>query len=98
MLIDVDCKNTNLTIYSHCYLYYTNRGHIVCDAPILTVSHKLGLNAVRPIEEGGRSCETAFERISYNGRTSVVRCILLLQSLFCILMILLIYFDIYCAH
>ncbi|RKP23227.1 pseudouridine synthase [Syncephalis pseudoplumigaleata] len=49
-------------------------GHIVCDAPILTVSHKLGLNAVRPVEEGGRPCETAFERMSYNGRTSVVRC------------------------
>ncbi|RKP08180.1 pseudouridine synthase, partial [Thamnocephalis sphaerospora] len=47
---------------------------VTCSEPILVVSHKLGLNAVRPIEDGGRECETAFERISYNGRTSVVKC------------------------
>ncbi|KAI9596770.1 pseudouridine synthase [Syncephalis fuscata] len=47
---------------------------VICHEPILTVSHKLGLNAVRPIEEGGRPCETEFERLSYNGCTSVVKC------------------------
>jgi hypothetical protein len=57
-----------LVVFSH--------GRIVCREPIQVISNKLGLTAVRPIEEGGRECETEFERVSYNGRTSVVRCIL----------------------
>ncbi|GES90577.1 RNA pseudouridylate synthase domain-containing protein 2 [Rhizophagus clarus] len=42
-----------------------------CDKPIMTVSHKLGLNVVHP---KGKPCTTIFRRESYNGRTSVVRC------------------------
>ncbi|CAG8446670.1 8220_t:CDS:2 [Funneliformis caledonium] len=44
---------------------------VMCDKPIITVSHKLGLNVVHP---NGKPCETIFHRESYNGRTSVVRC------------------------
>ncbi|CAI2182434.1 20439_t:CDS:2 [Funneliformis geosporum] len=44
---------------------------VTCDKPIITVSHKLGLNVVHP---NGKPCETRFHRESYNGRTSVVRC------------------------
>ncbi|CAG8595912.1 13674_t:CDS:2 [Ambispora leptoticha] len=46
-------------------------GEIICDKPIRVISQKLGLNMVHP---DGKSCTTVFERISYNGRTSVVRC------------------------
>ncbi|ORY00915.1 pseudouridine synthase [Basidiobolus meristosporus CBS 931.73] len=38
---------------------------------IETVSHKLGLNIVSP---KGKECKTTFERMHYNGKTSLVRC------------------------
>ncbi|KAI7871871.1 pseudouridine synthase [Spinellus fusiger] len=44
---------------------------IVCEAPIKTISFKLSLNYVH---EEGKPCTTVFERLSYNGTTSVVRC------------------------
>ncbi|KAJ3169091.1 RNA pseudouridylate synthase domain containing protein 2 [Geranomyces variabilis] len=44
---------------------------VVCKEPILTVSHKLGINVVSP---EGKECSTVFDRLSYNGRTSVVQC------------------------
>ncbi|OZJ04725.1 hypothetical protein BZG36_01788 [Bifiguratus adelaidae] len=40
-----------------------------CTEPIKTVAHKLGLNCVDP---DGKPSATEFERLSYNGRTSVV--------------------------
>ncbi|CDH49293.1 pseudouridine synthase [Lichtheimia corymbifera JMRC:FSU:9682] len=46
-------------------------GEITCDAPIKTISYKLSLNYVH---QGGKECKTVFERLSYNGKTSVVRC------------------------
>ncbi|CAG8436998.1 10492_t:CDS:2 [Ambispora gerdemannii] len=46
-------------------------GEIICDKPIRIVSQKLGLNMVHP---DGKSCTTVFERVSYNRKTSVVRC------------------------
>ncbi|KAI9018131.1 pseudouridine synthase [Phycomyces nitens] len=46
-------------------------GEIVCEAPIKTISFKLSLNYVH---EDGKDCTTVFERLSYNGETSVVRC------------------------
>ncbi|KAI8921900.1 pseudouridine synthase [Powellomyces hirtus] len=44
---------------------------IVCEEPILTVSQKLGVNVVSP---EGKECKTVFDRLSYNGLTSVVQC------------------------
>ncbi|KAJ3159259.1 RNA pseudouridylate synthase domain containing protein 2 [Geranomyces michiganensis] len=44
---------------------------VVCKEPMLTVSHKLGINVVSP---EGKECSTVFDRLSYNGRTSVVQC------------------------
>ncbi|KND01530.1 RluA family pseudouridine synthase [Spizellomyces punctatus DAOM BR117] len=44
---------------------------IICEEPILTVSHKLGVNTVSP---EGKECKTIFKRWSYNGLTSVVEC------------------------
>ncbi|KAH8551596.1 hypothetical protein BGW37DRAFT_513344 [Umbelopsis sp. PMI_123] len=46
-------------------------GRIVCNEPIKTVSFKLGLNCVH---EDGKDSRTVFERQSYNGKTSIVRC------------------------
>ena len=45
---------------------------IVCNEPIKTVSPKFGLNRVRA--DGGRECCTIFNRISYDGEHSIVRC------------------------
>lgn len=47
-------------------------GTVECNEPILIVSMKLGICKVDP---KGKDCNTTFMRLSYNGRTSVVRCI-----------------------
>ncbi|KAI8086147.1 DRAP deaminase [Halteromyces radiatus] len=44
---------------------------IKCEAPIRTISHKMSVNYVHP---EGKPCTTIFDRISFNGKTSVVRC------------------------
>lgn len=46
-------------------------GEVVCEEPILVVSFKVGLCRVDP---KGKECRTVFQRLSYNGRSSVVRC------------------------
>lgn len=45
---------------------------VVCEEPILVVSYKVGVCRVDP---KGKFCQTIFQRLSYNGRTSVVRCL-----------------------
>jgi len=45
---------------------------LVCEEPILVVSFKIGLCRVDP---KGKECRTVFQRLSFNGRTSVVRCL-----------------------
>ncbi|NWU88786.1 RUSD2 protein, partial [Upupa epops] len=45
---------------------------VVCEEPILVVSYKVGVCRVDP---RGKPCKTVFQRLSYNGRTSVVRCL-----------------------
>ncbi|XP_067651015.1 pseudouridylate synthase RPUSD2-like [Haliotis asinina] len=47
-------------------------GKIECREPIGVISQKLGLFRVRP---DGKPCHTTFERLSYNGTSSVVRCV-----------------------
>ena len=44
---------------------------VVCEEPILVVSFKVGLCRVDPL---GKDCRTVFQRLSYNGSNSVVRC------------------------
>jgi RluA family pseudouridine synthase len=44
---------------------------IICTLPIEVVSHKIG---VCRVSEHGKPCKTEFERLSYNGKTSVVLC------------------------
>ncbi|XP_001381115.2 pseudouridylate synthase RPUSD2 [Monodelphis domestica] len=44
---------------------------VTCKEPILVVSYKVGLCRVDP---RGKPCETVFQRLSYNGHSSVVRC------------------------
>ena len=61
-------------------------GEVTVDQPILTVHHKLGLNAVSETE--GKPSQTRFERLGFNGRTSVVRCGFLLGSLHSLLMLI----------
>lgn len=44
---------------------------VICKEPILVVSYKVGVCRVDP---QGKPCETVFQRLSYNGRSSVVQC------------------------
>ncbi|XP_063146022.1 pseudouridylate synthase RPUSD2 [Candoia aspera] len=44
---------------------------VICEEPILSVSYKMGLCRVDP---KGKLCKTVFQRLSYNGKTSVVKC------------------------
>ncbi|XP_029316770.1 pseudouridylate synthase RPUSD2 [Cottoperca gobio] len=44
----------------------------ICEEPILVVSFKVGLCRVDP---KGKECRTVFQRLSFNGKTSVVRCL-----------------------
>nr|XP_054748934.1 LOW QUALITY PROTEIN: pseudouridylate synthase RPUSD2-like [Lytechinus pictus] len=44
---------------------------IVCEEPIFIVSHKIGVCRVK---EDGKPCKTTFERLSYDGETSIVKC------------------------
>lgn len=48
------------------------QGELVCEQPILVVSFKIGLCRVDP---KGKECRTVFQRLSFNGKTSVVRCL-----------------------
>ncbi|KAM5338191.1 pseudouridylate synthase RPUSD2 isoform 2-T2 [Glossophaga mutica] len=44
---------------------------VTCKEPILVVSYKVG---VCRVDTRGKPCETVFQRLSYNGHSSVVRC------------------------
>lgn len=46
-------------------------GEIVCEEPLMTVNPLLGLNRVHP---DGKTAKSIFEKVSFNGLTSVVRC------------------------
>ncbi|XP_056282887.1 RNA pseudouridylate synthase domain-containing protein 2 isoform X1 [Pseudoliparis swirei] len=46
-------------------------GELVSEEPILVVSFKIGICRVDP---KGKDCRTVFQRLSFNGKTSVVRC------------------------
>ncbi|KAJ7381447.1 RNA pseudouridylate synthase domain containing protein 2 [Desmophyllum pertusum] len=43
-----------------------------CEEPIVIVSHKIG---VCRVSRDGKPCKTAFTRISYNGKSSIVKCV-----------------------
>ncbi|CAO3631180.1 unnamed protein product [Cunninghamella echinulata] len=47
---------------------------VVCEAPIGPISFKFSFQYVDFNKENGKQCTTLFERLSYNGRTSVVKC------------------------
>lgn len=47
---------------------------LTIDAPIYTHGHQLGKNYICNIEEGGKEAITKFEKLLYNGHTSVVKC------------------------
>ncbi|XP_060118214.1 pseudouridylate synthase RPUSD2 [Heteronotia binoei] len=44
---------------------------VTCEEPILVVSYKVG---VCRVDLKGKACKTVFQRLSYNGKTSVVKC------------------------
>ncbi|KAM8921389.1 pseudouridylate synthase RPUSD2 [Pelodytes ibericus] len=44
---------------------------VICEEPILVVSYKIGVCRVSP---KGKPCKTVFQRLGYNGRSSVVKC------------------------
>eukprot|EP00112_Aurelia_sp_Birch-Aquarium-sp1_P002989 Seg13338.1 transcript_id=Seg13338.1/GoldUCD/mRNA.D3Y31 product="RNA pseudouridylate synthase domain-containing protein 2" protein_id=Seg13338.1/GoldUCD/D3Y31 len=45
---------------------------VVCDKPMMVVSHNVGVCQVKP---EGKEAKTEFEFLSYNGKSSVVRCL-----------------------
>jgi 23S rRNA-/tRNA-specific pseudouridylate synthase len=47
------------------------RQPLCCKEPIEVVSYKIGVCKVSP---NGKDCHTEFQRLSFNGRTSVVLC------------------------
>ncbi|XP_037341849.2 RNA pseudouridylate synthase domain-containing protein 2 isoform X2 [Pungitius pungitius] len=47
-------------------------GEMTCELPILVVSFKIGLCRVDP---KGKESRTVFQKMSFNGKTSVVRCL-----------------------
>lgn len=47
-------------------------GELTCEEPILVVSFKIGVCRVDP---KGKESQTVFQRLSFNGKTSVVRCL-----------------------
>ncbi|CCD26061.2 bifunctional DRAP deaminase/tRNA pseudouridine synthase RIB2 NDAI_0G02840 [Naumovozyma dairenensis CBS 421] len=50
-------------------------GEIIVDKPIRSVNRKVSLNAVCDItDEDAKNAKTIFEKISYDGQTSVVKC------------------------
>ncbi|KAM3918110.1 pseudouridylate synthase RPUSD2 [Leptodactylus fuscus] len=44
---------------------------VTCEEPILVVSYKIGVCRVHP---KGKTSKTVFQRLSYNGKSSVVKC------------------------
>jgi len=44
------------------------RGEIVVDEPLLTMSHKIG---VCQVHADGKACTTTFNKIGYNGKSSL---------------------------
>ncbi|XP_039179798.1 RNA pseudouridylate synthase domain-containing protein 2 [Crotalus tigris] len=48
-----------------------SENEVICEEPILSMSYKMGLCRVDP---KGKPCKTVFQRLSYNGKTSVVKC------------------------
>ena len=56
----------------HSYLNFLSyRGVTECTQPVEVVSYKIGVCKVSP---SGKECRTEFERLNYNGRSSVVLC------------------------
>ena len=53
------------------FLFEMNRGLTQCTQPVEVVSYKSGVCKVSP---QGKECKTEFERLSFNGTTSVVLC------------------------
>ena len=50
---------------------HIHSGLIQCREPIEVVSYKIG---VCKVAKGGKDCWTDFQRVSFNGETSVVLC------------------------
>ena len=53
------------------FFFVFNRGVTECTQPVEVVSYKIGVCKVSP---SGKECRTEFERLNYNGRSSVVLC------------------------
>ena len=50
-------------------------GEVVVEKPLKLIEPRLGLNAVCQMkEEGAKHAKTVFNRISYDGKTSIVKC------------------------
>ena len=63
------------TSYIGCLVFEIFSGTIVCNEPLSCLSFKVSIFKVDP---KGKECKTTFTRLSYNGKTSVVKCKLLI--------------------
>ena len=67
-------KNHHKLKLNHFFFVHTmlqNRASVSCKEPIEVVSYKIGVCKVSP---NGKECQTDFQRLSFNGKTSVVLC------------------------
>ena len=58
-------------IFSKFHIMFGNSASVSCKEPIEVVSYKIGVCKVSP---NGKECQTDFQRLSFNGKTSVVLC------------------------
>eukprot|EP00061_Rhincodon_typus_P018722 g48016.t1 len=74
---DVQCQLTGAIVFQVQKEYVCRvqgefpDGEIACEEPILVISYKVGVCRVHPT---GKPCKTVFQKLSYNGTSSLVRC------------------------
>ena len=73
----MDIPNECASLVMH-ILYFCS-GTVECQKPIGLLSHKLGIQYITNL---GKPAWTTFERMSYNGNSSVVRCELHIQNMY----------------
>lgn len=67
------------------FLLHSRSGTVECKEPLDKVHAKIGTWRVKP---GGKEAFTTFERLSYDGRTSIVKCESLCLLWICLLRLL----------
>ena len=74
--LSTDSSSNKDLVLNHIYFFefhimLGNSASVSCKEPIEVVSYKIGVCKVSP---NGKECQTDFQRLSFNGKTSVVLC------------------------